>query len=113
MKRGDIYLLNLKNPNGSVQAGIRPVVIIQNDVGNLYSPTTVVCSISSAKKKWLPTHLFISKSGGLRKNSIVLCEQIFTVNKTDLKQQIGAITNNRILGRLNRCIRLSLGIKEG
>ena len=110
MKRGDIYLLDLKQNEGSIQAGTRPVIIVQNDIGNLYSPVTVVCSITSAKKKWLPTHLFISKSGGLRKNSIVLCEQIFTVNKTDLKQYIGTITSKCTLKRLNRCLRLSLGL---
>lgn len=110
MKRGEIYLVDLKEPIGSVQAGIRPVIVIQNDIGNLYSPTTVVCSITTARKKWLPTHCSISKSGGLKKKSIVLCEQIFTVNKTDLKQQIGTITNKSTIRRLNECVRLSLGI---
>ena len=112
MKRGDIYFLELNQATGSVQAGTRPVVIIQNDIGNLYSPTTVVCCITSARKKWLPTHLFLPKVGGLRYKSIVLCEQIFTVNKSDLKQYIGAITNTHTLRRLNKCIQLSLGIKE-
>ena len=108
MKRGDIYLLNLKHDSGSVQAGIRPLVIIQNDVGNLYSTTTIVCSITSANKKWLPTHMNVFKSGGLTKPSIVLCEQIFTVNKSDLQKHVGTITNPHVLERLNKCIKLSL-----
>ena len=110
MKRGDIYLLDLKENRGSIQAGKRPVIVIQNDIGNLYSPITIVCGITSVKKKWLPTHLFISKSGGLRKNSIILCEQIFTVNKSDLKQYIGTITSKYTLRRLNKCVKLSLGL---
>ena len=112
MKRGDIYLLETKTIyNGSVQAGTRPVIVIQNDIGNLYSPTTIVCCITSADKKWLPTHCDISTNGGLWKPSIVLCEQIKTVNKTDLRQKIGTITDTRTLERLNRCIRLSLGVQ--
>lgn len=110
MQRGDIYLLNLKTQSGSVQAGIRPVIIIQNDVGNLYASTTVVCSITSANKKWLPTHCNLFKNGGLRKNSIALCEQIFTVNKADLQKHVGTITKPHILKRLNECIRLSLNL---
>lgn len=110
MKQGDIYYLDLQSNNGNIQAGKRPVIVIQNNIGNLYSPTTIVCGITSAKKKWLPTHLLISKSGGLKKKSIVLCEQIFTVNKTDLKQYIGTITNKSTLKKLRMCVRLSLGI---
>lgn len=110
MKRGEIYLLDLKDPVGSVQAGIRPVIVIQNDIGNLYSPTTIVSSVTTARKRWLPTHCIIGKGGGLKHNSIVLCEQLFTVNKTDLKQKIGTITDKITLRRLNKCVRLSLGI---
>lgn len=109
MVRGEVYLLDLKDPIGNVQAGIRPVIVIQNNIGNLYSPTTIVCCVTSANKKWLPTHCYV-KGGGLRQRSIALCEQLFTVNKSDLKQKIGAITNKITLKRLDKCIRLSLGI---
>lgn len=112
MQRGDIFLINLNKAYGSIQSGIRPAIIIQNNIGNQYSPTTIICCITTAKKKHLPTHLYISKSGGLKKNSIVLCEQLFTINKKDLIKYIGTIKNKRTLNRLNRCIKISLGIKE-
>lgn len=112
MKRGEIWLADLPKQNNHVQEGTRPVIIIQNDKGNQYSPTTIVCSITSAFKKYLPTHLFISKSGGLRKYSFIECEQIFTIDKTNLKQRIGTIKNNHTLEELDRCIRLSLGINK-
>lgn len=110
MHRGDIYLLDLKQPVGSIQAGMRPVIVIQNDIGNLYSPTTIVCGITSVDKKWLPTHCKIHRNGGLLKSSIVLCEQIFTVNKSDLNKYIGTITDTLTLKRLNRSVQLSLGL---
>lgn len=110
MKRGDIYLLDLKEPIGSIQAGLRPVIVIQNDIGNLYSPTTIVCGITSVDKKWLPTHCKIHRNGGLLKSSIVLGEQIFTVNKSDLDKYVGTITDTPTLKRLNRCVLLSLGL---
>lgn len=110
MKRGEIYLANLPNNLGNIQAGIRPVIVIQNDTGNHFSPTTIVCTITSVKKKDLPTHVYVFNSGGLRKHSTILCEQIFTVNKSDLIQYIGTITNKHILNRLDSCVRLSLGI---
>ncbi len=112
MKRGDIYLLKLEHDNGSVQAGTRPVIIVQNNIGNAYSTTTIVCSITAANKKYLPTHLMLSTNGGLEKPSLVLCEQIFTVNQSDLKQYIGTISNKHIMKQLERCILISLGIKK-
>ena len=112
MKRGDIFSLYLHTNSGSVQSGRRPVIIISNNTGNRFSKTIIVCSITSADKKSLPTHLDISTNGGLKKPSIVLCEQILTVNKSDLKQYIGTVTDKRILNRLNKCIQLSLGINN-
>ncbi len=111
MKRGDIYFMYLKK-RGSIQAGFRPVIVIQNDIGNHFSPTTIVCSITSAKKKELPTHLFIGTSGGLRKESIVLCEQIQTVCRRDLKFYVGSISDQATLKELDNRILISLGIKE-
>lgn len=112
MKRGEIYLTNIKGTHGSVQTGLRPVIVVQNDVGNLHSPTTIVCSITSVKKKWLPTHLNIGTSGGLWKESTVLCEQIHTIAKADLKQYVGLISDAHILKELDRKILISLGISE-
>ena len=111
MFRGDIYLLKLNKSLGSVQAGIRPVLIVQNNKGNINSPSTIVCSITSANKKPLPTHVFISKSGGLKKNSTVLTEQVFTVDKKQLTKHLGTITDKLTLIRLNECLKISLGLK--
>ena len=112
MKKGDIYIINLENNLGSIQAGRRPVIIVQNDIGNQFSPTTIICPITTRKKPKLPTHAQIFKSGGLRRNSIALCEQITTINKTDLERYIGTISDNRILKRLDKCLLISLGIIE-
>lgn len=113
MKRGEIYfLLKEQLINNSVQAGLRPVIVVQNDIGNHFSPTTIVCSITSAKKKSLPTHLYIGTSGGLYKESTILCEQIQTVDKKDLKSYVGCITDQTILNALNYKILISLGIAD-
>ena len=113
MKRGDIYITKLSN-SGSIQSGRRPVIIVQNDIGNYFSPTTIVCCLTTKKrhKSYLPTHCFIGKNGGLIRNSTVLCEQIFTVNKNDLEEYIGTITNQGILKKLDRCVSMSLGLSE-
>ena len=110
MQRGDIYYLKLPEQLGSIQAGIRPVIVIQNDTGNTFSTTTIVCSITSARKKKLPTHLAILNIGGLRKHSTVLCEQMFTVNKSDLIQHIGTVDDKDTIKQLDKCIQLSIGI---
>lgn len=109
MKRGEIYLL-YTNKHGNIQAGYRPVIIVQNDLGNQCAPTTIVCSITSAQKKALPTHLPIGKQGNLKKDSIILCEQIKTVCKTDLKQYIGFISDQTTLEQLDNKILISLGV---
>ena len=111
LKRGQIYLADLKTPNGSVQSGIRPVVIVQNNLGNTHSTTTIVAPITSAKKPKIRTHAYLGTSGGLSKESIALCEQITTISIYSLRQYIGAIKNNAILEQLDQCIKLSLGIK--
>lgn len=112
MKRGEIYILETKDSKGNIQAGKRPVIVVQNDVGNTYSPTTIVCCITSKTKKGLPMHLEIGRVGGLKLDSTILCEQILTVNKTDLRQYVGAVTNTDTLNRLDRCLSLSLGINK-
>lgn len=111
MKRGDIYFM-FEQGRGSVQTGYRPVIIVQNDIGNQNSPTTIVCSITAAKKKNLPTHVNIGRSGGLYHNSTILCEQIQTVSKYDLKTYVGCITDPHILRKLEHSILISLGIKD-
>lgn len=112
MFKGDIYTVNLKQSTGSVQAGIRPAIIVQNNIGNQFSPTVIICPITTANKKHMPTHCYLYAVGGLKEHSIALCEQIITVNKTDLIQYIGTVKNKRILEQLDKCIKCSLGIKE-
>lgn len=112
MKRGEIYFMNVRDQSGSVQTGLRPVIVVQNDIGNQFSPTTIVCSITSAHKKNLPTHMFIGTSGGLYKKSTILCEQIHTVNKTDLRFYVGCISDPHTLEELDRHILISLGINK-
>ena len=88
IKRGQIYMADLNPVIGSEQGGIRPVVIIQNDRGNYFSPTVIVAAITGQVKKELPTHTKI-KTTGLPKESTALLEQIRTVDKTRLLEKIG------------------------
>lgn len=93
-KRGDIFYADLSPVVGSEQGGIRPVIIIQNDVGNKYSPTVIVAAITSQiNKAKLPTHVEISSEEyGLNKDSVILLEQIRTLDKKRLKEKIGHMT---------------------
>ena len=93
IKRGDLYYADLSPVVGSEQGGIRPVLVIQNDVGNKYSPTVIVAAITSAiNKAKIPTHIALSASGyGLSKDSVVLLEQLRTLDKRRLKEKIGEI----------------------
>ena len=86
IKRGEIYLADLNPYQGSEQGGIRPVLILQNDTGNLYSHTTIIASLTTHiyKKGHLPTHVFISDREDLEHNSIIMCEQIRTIDKSRL-----------------------------
>ena len=88
-KRREIYFADLGVNNGSEQGGVRPVLIIQNDIGNKYSPTVIVaCITSKINKAKLPTHIEIGKESGLLHNSLVLMEQIKTIDKKRLKNYI-------------------------
>lgn len=92
-RRGEIYYANLgKTNNGAVQRGVRPVVIIQNDIGNQESTTLIVVPITSqVKKTWLPVHVRVSTKTGLQKNSLALCEQITTIDKSQLISYVGKL----------------------
>ncbi|MBO5374938.1 MAG: type II toxin-antitoxin system PemK/MazF family toxin, partial [Clostridia bacterium] len=91
IRRGDIYYADLSPVIGSEQGGLRPVLIVQNDVGNRYSPTVIAAAITSRiSKTKLPTHIDIYASNvGLSKDSVVLLEQIRTLDKTRLKEKMG------------------------
>lgn len=109
-KRGDLYFADLSPVVGSEQGGIRPVLIIQNDVGNKYSPTIIVAAITSQiNKAKLPTHIELScDKYGLPKDSVVLLEQVRTLDKRRLKEKIGAL-DNKMMESVNKALLISLG----
>jgi mRNA interferase MazF len=111
VKRGDIFYADLSPVVGSEQGGIRPVIIIQNDIGNKYSPTIIVAAITSQiNKAKLPTHVEISSEEyGLNKDSVVLLEQIRTVDKKRLKEKIGHMTEKDIQ-KVDEALLISLGL---
>lgn len=114
VNRGDLYYANLSPVLGSEQGGIRPVVIIQNDVGNKYSPTVIVAPITSRMNKTkLPTHVKITASEdyGLPKDSVVLLEQIRTIDKQRLKDKIGEFDKRRMID-VENAIMISLDLKD-
>ena len=113
VKRGDIFYADLSPVVGSEQGGIRPVIIIQNDIGNKYSPTVIVAAITSQiNKAKLPTHVEISSEEyGLNKDSVVLLEQVRTLDKRRLKERIGTIDKTR-LPEVNEALSVSLGIDQ-
>lgn len=111
VKRGDIYYADLSPVVGSEQGGIRPVLIVQNDVGNKFSPTVIAAAITSQRYKTnLPTHIRVNADGcGLAKDSIVLLEQVRTLDKKRLKEKMGTLDGDD-MGRVNRALSVSLGI---
>ena len=114
IKRGDMFYADLSPVIGSEQGGIRPVLIIQNDTGNKYSPTVIAAAITSQiGKNKLPTHIEIgSKENGLKSDSVVLAEQIRTIDKSRLKEKIGHINDNKIMSKVNNAIGISFGLED-
>ena len=114
VKRGDIFYADLSPVVGSEQGGIRPVVIIQNDLGNKYSPTVIAAAITSqTNKNRLPTHIEIgSEEFGLKADSVVLAEQIRTIDKSRLKEKIGHIDDTDIINQVNNAIGISFGLDD-
>ena len=113
VKRGDIFYADLSPVIGSEQGGVRPVLVVQNDIGNKYSPTVIVVAITSQiNKAKLPTHLEISaKEFGLAKDSVVLLEQIRTVDKQRLKDKIGKCSL-RFMEKVDKALYISLGLTD-
>ena len=114
VKRGDIFYADLSPVIGSEQGGIRPVIIIQNDIGNKYSPTVIVAAITSQiNKAKLPTHVEISSEEyGLNRDSVVLLEQIRTLDKKRLKEKIGHINDETIINKINNALGVSFGLED-
>ncbi|MCI8608622.1 MAG: type II toxin-antitoxin system PemK/MazF family toxin [Firmicutes bacterium] len=111
VKKGDLYFADLSPVVGSEQGGVRPVLVVQNDVGNKYSPTIIVAAVTSQTgKAKLPTHVELAATqGGLSKNSVVLLEQLRTIDKRRLKERIGTLNVNQ-LPDVDAALGVSLGI---
>lgn len=111
VKRGDIFYADLSPVVGSEQGGIRPVLVVQNDVGNKYSPTVIAAAITSRiNKAKLPTHIEIEAAQyGLQKDSVVLLEQIRTIDKKRLREKIGRLDEIQMV-KVNDAISVSFGL---
>lgn len=111
VKRGDIYYANLSPVVGSEQGGLRPVLVIQNDVGNKYSPTVIVAAITSQISKGkLPTHIELNaKECNLEKDSVVLLEQLRTIDKRRLKEKVTHLQDEFMM-KINEAIQISIGL---
>jgi len=111
VKRGDIFYADLSPVIGSEQGGIRPVLIIQNDIGNKYSPTVIIAAITSQiNKAKMPTHIELSNNEyGLSKDSVILAEQVRTIDKKRLKEKIGHLDDSLMI-QIDLALKISLGI---
>ena len=112
VKRGDVFYADLSPVVGSEQGGIRPVLIVQNDVGNRYSPTIICAAITSQiNKAKLPTHIEIdSQNATLVKDSVVLLEQVRTIDKKRLREKICRLSDE-IMERVDKALMISMGLK--
>jgi len=112
--RGDIYRAKLDPVVGSEQNGVRPVLIVQNDIGNAHSPTTIVTPLTSNRyKNPMPTHLEIPKINGLTGDSLLLAEQIRTIDCSRLTEHIGHINNNDYIWRkINKALAVGIGLDK-
>ena len=112
--RGDLYYADLTPVTGSEQGGVRPVLMIQNDMGNRFSPTVIAAAITSqCEKAKLPTHISLpAKNCGLQKNSIVLLEQIRTIDKRRLREHMGRL-DAAMMNQVDNAIAVSFGLPKG
>ena len=111
IRRGDLYYADLSPVVGSEQGGVRPVLVIQNNIGNKYSPTIIIAAITSQiNKAKLPTHIEISANEyGLNKDSVILLEQIRTIDNKRLREKIGCLDKNMML-KIDNSLQISLGL---
>lgn len=111
VRRGEIYYADLSPVVGSEQGGVRPVLIVQNDVGNKYSPTVIAAAITSQKEKnRLPTHIDLAPENcGLTRESVVLLEQIRTLDKKRLREKMGCLDDDAMT-EVNRALSISFGL---
>lgn len=113
IRRGDIFYADLNPVIGSEQGGIRPVLVLQNNVGNDYSPTTIVAAVTSRiRKAKLPTHVELPSSAGvLPADSVILTEQVRTIDRSRLRQKVSAL-DAKLMERVDRAIEISLGLVD-
>lgn len=113
VKRGDIFYADLSPVVGSEQGGVRPVLVVQNDVGNKYSPTVIAAAITSRiNKAKMPTHIELSANEyGLNKDSVILLEQIRTIDKRRLREKIGRLDENTMC-KVNEALYISFGLAD-
>ena len=112
IQRGELYYADLSPVVGSEQGGIRPVLIVQNNIGNKYSPTIIAAAVTSKiTKSKLPTHIEISADFGLNKDSVVLLEQIRTIDKARLQERIGELPKS-LMAKIDTALKVSLGFFE-
>ncbi len=115
LQRGDVYYADLNGIEqscGSEQRGRRPVIILQNNLGNKYSPTTIVAVMTTRHKKWLPTHVRVYRSAGLACYGTVCLEQIKTIDKERLEEYVGSLSP-KIMQKIEKALAVSLGTKNG
>ena len=111
IKRGEIYYAELGTGEGSEQGGRRPVVILQNNIGNKHAPTTIIAPITSrTTKAKLPTQVWLSVADGFRVNSMVMCEQIRTISKSRLVKKIGQVQEGE-MRLIDEAVKISLGVE--
>lgn len=110
-KRGEIWWADMGKGRGSEQAGTRPVLIIQNDVGNQFSPTVIVATLTDVHKKYIPTHVDIKRQQGLLKDSTITLEQIRTIDKDRLTNRMATLSSDD-MDRVNKALMISVGLIE-
>ncbi|MDD4753630.1 MAG: type II toxin-antitoxin system PemK/MazF family toxin [Desulfitobacteriaceae bacterium] len=113
IKRGEVFYAELKPVQGSEQGGTRPVLVVQNDIGNQYSPTTIILAITSQiNKAKLPTHVELPREKtGLERDSVILAEQVRTIDKSRLQHKVTVLSND-IMEKVNKALEISLGLLD-
>ena len=112
IKRGELYYADLSPVVGSEQGGVRPVLVVQNDIGNKYSPTVIAVAITSQlTKAKLPTHIELDTTCGLPKESVILTEQVRTLDKQRLKERMGNLPEND-MDRIDKALSVSFGLLD-
>ena len=109
--RGDLFYYDFGDNSGSVQSGERPVLVVQADDYNQNAPTIIVAAVTSViKKRYLPSHIILGEEFGLKKPSMVLLEQIRTVNREDLREYIGTVDDNKLFRQINATLKKTFGL---